>query len=1565
MGYDSLLCLCLTMIDQLITAYPDQSLQEVAQILAENNLRYLVVIENDKATGIVSDRDVIKGIASGVNDLKVRDIMSQTSEPIGSEEESIFYLRDQDIRFRAIIENYNDILVLLDRSGKFIYCSPSATRILGYVPSDVLGRSAFEFVYSEDIDIVANNLKTSLDKPNETLPRIEYRVISYRKEWRYFEASTTNLLDHPAVKGIVVICRDITDRKALEIQKIEENKKNKIISELIQMLHQSLDLSDIFTTATTRLRELIGVDRVEISRFYENLNYWETICESRLNNKIPSVLGTKISTINNPISDRLIRGETVKVSDASCLEDETNQNLAKEFPGAWLVVPILVRNKVWGAVSLDFHHQCYEWQTTDIDIAELAVKQIAIAIERSQLFQQITIEQQALAESEERLRLALEFSNVGCWEFSFATGEAVWSESHYHLMGLDPKDVKPAYHTWKERVHPDDLAWVEELFNEAANQKTNLNIVYRIVQPSGIVRWVLTKGRAIYRDEKTEKMLGVMMDITDRKELELSLAQKEERLSLVLKLNKIGIWDWDLTTGHLQWSKEKYELLGLDPNSPSSYDAFINLVVPEQRDEIEEQVKQCLINRTNYYHETKIITPQGKEKWLKEQAKCEIKDNQVVRMLGIVQDISLRKQAELKLVESEERYRNITENISGVVMRYAVNKRGQEKIIYVSHRSIEIFEISNDDLVNDNKLFWNLMSEEELILFHSSILHSAQNNQKWNREFQIVTPINNITKWIYGVGTPIMEDENIFWDMIMVDVTDQKLIASALKQEQEFTQQITLLTSAIIYIYSTVNDSVRLLNYELANILDIEVEKIQLNDQLFQTLIHPNDRDLVKQHWLNLSSNNIQEIEFRIIDRFGNWHWLISRDRIFKLDQAGNPEQILGVAIDITNQKQIESALRESESRFKHLAANIPGIILRYLIHPDGVDQILYISPGCYQIFGKTDQEILQNDRLFWGCVIAEDLPSLYSSFLISSQNLSQWKRLWRIRTPQGIRWLSGIGSPDLQANGDVVWDAIILDVTAQKEAELQQQKQEEIIRQVAESASVLIYVYDLEESRNIYVNPEIKSLLGYSPQEVQAMGKELFTELSHPDDLPRIQRFLQKMLQAKENAFLEIEYRIKDKQGNWHWLISRDRIIERNKLGLPKRILGVATDITKLKLAENSLQQMNQELEQRIADRTRILEEQLEQELLLRTILQNIHYSFDIEEIFYTVTNETRLTFAADRVAIYQFNQSGGGCFVWDAYDSGFDSIKGKDYLEDTFLAQLKEGSLDNPHVFIINDVFASVGYEINLLPELPVFASLLTPIYLKDKNRLWGAIVIYEHHQTREWEHWEVNLIQQIGIQTAIAIQQCDLYTKLTSELNQKNILLKEVHHRVKNNLQIMSSLLRMQFRKVDPEIKEMVENYQTRLQAMALVHDQLYSHDNFAQINLQNYFNKLTNYLLQTYLSDSDKIELSIETNNISLPLEKLIPVGLATSELLTNALKYAFPDRHGTIKLTIEGQGKMLELIVADDGVGLPSDIDIFNSSGLGMQLVTTLVEQLEGELRYQNCNGSVFCITFPL
>jgi PAS domain S-box-containing protein len=137
----------------------------------------------------------------------------------------------------------------------------------------------------------------------------------------------------------------------------------------------------------------------------------------------------------------------------------------------------------------------------------------------------------ALQESEERRRLALDLTETSSWEYDVATGNAIWSDSHYRLMGLNPGAVPSNYQTWRDRVHPDDLAYTEAAFAQALETQSLLNVEYRVVYPNGTVRWVLTKGQGIYDTKGAAiRMVGVMIDISDRKQTELALQQLNEEL---------------------------------------------------------------------------------------------------------------------------------------------------------------------------------------------------------------------------------------------------------------------------------------------------------------------------------------------------------------------------------------------------------------------------------------------------------------------------------------------------------------------------------------------------------------------------------------------------------------------------------------------------------------------------------------------------------------------------------------------------------------------------------------------------------------------------------------------------------------------------------------------------------------------------------------------------------------------------------------------------------------------------------------------------------------------------
>ncbi len=201
-----------------------------------------------------------------------------------------------------------------------------------------------------------------------------------------------------------------------------------------------------------------------------------------------------------------------------------------------------------------------------------------------------------------------------------------------------------------------------------------------------------------------------------------------------------------------------------------------------------------------------------------------------------------------------------------------------------------------------------------------------------------------------------------------------------------------------------------------------------------------------------------------------------------------------------------------------------------------------------------------------------------------------------------------------------------------------------------------------------------------------------------------------------------------------------------------------------------------------------------------------------------------------------------------------------------------------------------------------------------------------------------------------------------QIKASLKEKEVLLKEIHHRVKNNLQIVSSLLYLQSRKTsDDQILSVLRESQTRVRSMALIHEKLYQCDDLANINLEDYIRSLTSYLLNSYGVASHMVRLSINVESAPLGLDRAIPCGLIINELVSNALKYAFPQgRKGEIlvDLLCDRDGK-LALTVKDDGVGLPEDVDIADTPSLGLQLVNTLVKQLDGTIEVNRRGGTEF------
>ncbi|NVN89305.1 MAG: PocR ligand-binding domain-containing protein [Desulfuromonadales bacterium] len=204
-----------------------------------------------------------------------------------------------------------------------------------------------------------------------------------------------------------------------------------------------------------------------------------------------------------------------------------------------------------------------------------------------------------------------------------------------------------------------------------------------------------------------------------------------------------------------------------------------------------------------------------------------------------------------------------------------------------------------------------------------------------------------------------------------------------------------------------------------------------------------------------------------------------------------------------------------------------------------------------------------------------------------------------------------------------------------------------------------------------------------------------------------------------------------------------------------------------------------------------------------------------------------------------------------------------------------------------------------------------------------------------------------------------------KISLSLAEKEILLKEIHHRVKNNLQIISTLLDLHSDHIDERSWDIFREIQSRIRSIALVHEKLYQTKDFNAFDFNGYLESLADHLLRTYLDDPEKISLEIDAQGVKLGIDDAVPCGLIICELLTNSLKYAFPEgRRGTIVIHFQtGEDQTIILTFSDDGVGLPNGLNFRNTETLGLQLVNMLVRQLRGQIAVEQRNGTSFVISF--
>lgn len=253
-----------------------------------------------------------------------------------------------------------------------------------------------------------------------------------------------------------------------------------------------------------------------------------------------------------------------------------------------------------------------------------------------------------------------------------------------------------------------------------------------------------------------------------------------------------------------------------------------------------------------------------------------------------------------------------------------------------------------------------------------------------------------------------------------------------------------------------------------------------------------------------------------------------------------------------------------------------------------------------------------------------------------------------------------------------------------------------------------------------------------------------------------------------------------------------------------------------------------------------------------------------------------------------------------------------------------------------------------------------------VKGNLAIHGVLGIHTR-QPRQFTSDDVVFLQTFASLLAAIIDRTQVEQQVRASLAEKEVLLKEVHHRVKNNLQIISSLLDLQSEHTsDPATVEMFRESQNRVRSMAIVHERLYRSGDLARVDFGAYVESLTDHLLQTYRIDQKRIRLEMQVDpSVRLPIDAAVPCALLLNELVSNCLKHAFTGRErGTVKIELRRvEDERIELTVQDDGVGLPENLDIAKADTFGLQLVWMLSSQLKSELVIERQGGTTYRLRF--
>lgn len=602
---------------------------------------------------------------------------------------------------------------------------------------------------------------------------------------------------------------------------------------------------------------------------------------------------------------------------------------------------------------------------------------------------------------------ALDAAGVGVWEWDIVSNELVWSDEHFRLFGYEPNSFVPTYDCWESMIHPDDLGATRAAVRRAIDAKGHLVVDYRVVMPDASIRSFHSRGRVEHRHGQAVAMCGTVMDMTEHA---ANLSESEPVIDtylLALDAGNLAVFDYDVRTGHLDWSDSHFRLFGYNERFKPEGRHWLDRIHPDDRPLVESAYAKHAGRVPELMLEYRILLPDGTLRWIENRTRSvNDAEGNPTRIFGVAIDVTDQKVAEQERRRTQEKMNLAMEAGQMALFEYDY----QKDEVYWSDENFAMFGYP-EAVAPTYEAWWDRVHPDDKSRMRQAHMDAQSLQLPLVVEYRLIWPDGSV-HWLESRAMfefqPDGNPRRIFG--VTIDIDERKRRELALEESQS-TLSLAMEASRLGIFWTDYERGVVSLSARACELLDFPHGAQPTLEEL-RSRYHPEDVSLItKVRQTHSPDNPTYHVQTRFGQADGTYRWLETRGR-YRFNESGELVQLVAVVMDIDDQKRGEEAIRISEEQFRLMADQSPVMI--YLV--DENFQTTYLNPQWCEFTGHPPEACF--GRKWERLVHPDDLPALLSPEAYSTQQ--PFRREYRLLRHDGeYRWCVSLAAPRVSREGD------------------------------------------------------------------------------------------------------------------------------------------------------------------------------------------------------------------------------------------------------------------------------------------------------------------------------------------------------------------------------------------------------------------------------------------------------------------------------------------------------------------------------------------------------------------